>query len=91
MYFATMCYVSPTEEDYDFDNSTFKFDGCNSRSCVNVTIIDDMIAEPLSKIVRDTFHVVLVGSGLEDRITLSTDISTVFIRDDDGTFSFYSC
>ena len=78
-----MYYVSSTEKDYEFDNSTFKFDGCNSRSCVNVTIIDDMIVEPLTKILRDKFHAVLIGSGLDDRIILSTDISTVYIEDND--------
>ena len=76
-------YISPTEEDYEFDNSTFKFDGC-SRSCVNVTIINDMIAEPLTRIRRDTFDVALTGSNL-DGITLSPDTARVYIYDDDCT------
>ena len=80
-YFYVLCLS--TEGDYEFDNSTFKFDGCNSRGCVNVTIIDDMIAEPLTRIRRDKFHAVLIGSGLDDRITLSTDISTIYIEDND--------
>ena len=63
------------------------FDGCNSRSCVNVTIIDDMIVEPLTKIIREKFHVALIGSGLDDRISLNTDISTVYIRDNDSMSS----
>ena len=75
-------YISPTEEDYEFDNSTFKFDGCNSRSCVNVTIINDIIAEPLRRIRRDTFDVALTGSNL-DGIALSPDTARVYIYDDD--------
>ena len=77
-------YISPTEEDYTFDNSTFKFDGCNSRSCVNVTIINDKRAEPLTRIRRDTFDVALTGSNLNG-ITLSPDTARVYIRDDDCT------
>ena len=79
-----MYYVSQSEEDFEFDNSIFIFDGCSNRSCVNVTIIDDMIVEPLTKIRRDKFYVALTGS---DRITLSTDTSTIYIRDNDGVSS----
>ena len=60
------------------------FDGCGSRSCVNVTIIDDKIAEPITKNRRDKFHVQLTGSDL-DNIGLSTDIATVYIKDNDST------
>ena len=77
-------YISPTEEDYEFDNSTFKFDECNSLSCVNVTIINDKRAEPLTRIRRDTFDVALTGSNL-DGITLSPDTARVYINDDDCT------
>ena len=77
-------YISSTEEDYEFDNSTFKFDGCNSRSCVNVTIINDMIAEPSTRIRRDTLDVGLTGSNL-DGIALSPDTARVYINDDDCT------
>ena len=81
-----MCCVSPSEEDYEFDNSMFMFDGCDSRSCVNITIVDDMIVEPLTRILSDKFYIALIGSGLDDRITLSKDISTVYIRDNDRTY-----
>ena len=79
-------YISPTEEDYGFDNSIIEFaiDGCNSRSCVNVTIINDTIAEPLTRIRRDTFDVALTGSNL-DGITLSPDTARVYINNDDCT------
>jgi hypothetical protein len=77
-------YISPTEEDYGFDNSTFKFDGCNSRSCVNVTIINDKRAEPLTRFRRDIFDVALTGSNL-DGITLSPYTASVYINDDDCT------
>ena len=75
-------YISPTEEDYSFDNATFKFDGCNSLSCVSVTIIDDKRAEPLTRIRRDTFDVALTGSNL-DNIALSPESARVYINDDD--------
>ena len=78
-----MCYLSPSEDDFEFDSSTFKFDGCDSQTCVNVTIIDDMIVEPLTRIRRDTFHVALIESDLDDRIILGRETVTVYIRDDD--------
>ena len=79
--------VSPSEDDYDFDNSIFKFDGCDIPSCVNITIIDDMKAEPKTTILRDTFHVALNSSDPPNNIVLSTETTKVYIRDDDGTFS----
>ena len=72
-----------SDMDYKFDNSTFNFDGCDSRSCVNVTIVDDMRAEPLTKISRDKFHVALLGHGLDNSIILNPDTSVVYIRDND--------
>ena len=84
---GVIVYVSPSEEDYEFENSIFIFDGCNNRSCVNVTIIDDMIVEPLTRIIQEKFHVALIGSALDYRITLSADTSTVYIRDNDCMYS----
>ena len=91
MHFIMAHSVSILEDDYEFDNSTikFEFDGCDIPSCVNVTIKDDMKVEPWSKIRRDTFRVAVIGSDLDNNINLSTVTGKVYIEDNDRMFCNY--
>lgn len=59
-----------------------EFETCESRSCVEITIVNDRILE-----IDETFSVVLNRtSDLDSRITLDPTEAEIIIIDDDGTW-----
>ena len=56
------------------------FDSCDVKSCINITIIDDLIPE-----IVESFSITLEeASGHDDRITLEPTNAVIRINDDDG-------
>ena len=66
--------------DYIGFSMTLTFDTCETRRCVNVDIVDDMVDERL-----EFFDYILepLTTGLDPRITIRPDIGVVIIIDDD--------
>ena len=70
--------VSPM--DYDALSTVLNFDACETRSCVNVTIVDDSVDEQ-----TEVFAVTLRRSvGLDSRIRLNPVDGVIEITDNDG-------
>ena len=68
--------------DYLELNTILSFAACETRSCVNVTIVDDMVDEPDP---IESFHYTLERTpGLDSRISLAPVDGVVEIIDDDG-------
>lgn len=67
--------------DYTTESDvTFSFSRCQTRSCVTVAIVDDLVLE-----LVEYFHIFLERTGgLDSRITLTPDEGRVNINDDDG-------
>ena len=67
--------------DYEsLTNFILNFDRCQFKSCTTVTIIDDLIDEPV-----ESFNATLDRSpGLDVRITLSPVEAVIEIDDNDG-------
>ena len=66
--------------DYLELNTILSFAACEIRRCVNVTIVDDLVDEPL-----EFFDYTLEGTpGLDSRITLDPVDGVVEITDNDG-------
>ena len=67
--------------DYEsLTNFILNFDRCQFKSCTTVTIIDDLIDEPV-----ESFNATLDRSpGLDVRITLSPVEAVIEINDNDG-------
>ena len=66
--------------DYLELNSTLSFDACQNRSCINVTIVDDMVDEPL-----EYFDFTLEKTpDLDTRISLNPVDGRIAIIDNDG-------
>ena len=66
--------------DYEGITSLLMFSSCETRKCINVTIVNDAIAEDTE------FFTAHLGrtDGLDPRITLDPDNATVYINDNDG-------
>ena len=58
------------------------FGECHTVSCINITIKNDVILEPL-----EVFNVSLVDKDLDEGITLKNVDGVVMISDSDGTSS----
>ena len=70
--------MAPT--DYVALSETLMFDACQTRSCVNVTIVDDLVDE-----LEEFFRVSLTRTtGLDSRITLNPVDGRTVITDNDG-------
>ena len=68
--------------DYLGVNNILSFAKCENRSCVSVTIVDDMVNEPI-----EFFDYTLERTpGLDMRITLTPTDGRVQIDDDDGKY-----
>ena len=66
--------------DYLELNTTLSFATCETRRCMNVTIVDDLVDEPL-----EFFNYTLERtSGLEMRISLDPIDGLISITDNDG-------
>ena len=67
--------------DYGGFSETLTFDTCETRCCVNVSIVEDLVDEP-----DEIFDYSLepTGSGLDPRITITPDTGEVVISDNDG-------
>ena len=71
--------------DYLELNTILSFAACETRSCVNVTIVDDLVDEPD---LIEFFHYTLERTpGLDPRISLDPVDGVVEIIDDDGKYS----
>ena len=72
--------------DYGALSSTLMFGSCETRSCVNVTIVDDLVDEP-----EEFFYVTLTKtSDLDSRISLNPfdgQIGQIEIIDNDGKYT----
>ena len=70
--------VSPM--DYGGESTVLMFDSCDVQSCLNISIIDDMVVEDL-----ESFDITVGRApGLDNRITLESVNGTVEITDNDG-------
>ena len=66
--------------DYETVSQVVNFAACETRQCVNVTIVDDFVDEPI-----ESFTVTLERTpGLDVRITLDPVDGVVEIDDNDG-------
>ena len=66
--------------DYLELNTILSFAACETRRCVNVTIVDDLVDEPL-----ESFDYTLERTpGLDSRISLDPVDGVVQINDNDG-------
>ena len=71
-----------TEEPTDYIglSRTLNFAACNTRQCVNVSIVNNLVDEAVEE-----FDISLVEtSGLDSRITLQPVDARVVIHDDEG-------
>ena len=77
--------ISVSPFDYFAVTTILMFDACQMRSCVNVTIRNDVILENL-----ESFNVALERtSDLDSRITLNLVNEVVVIIDNDGMHDDY--
>ena len=78
MYFCSVLPESPT--DYGTVSTMLRFGACETRSCVNLSIMNDVTLEP-----GETLHVNLERTTeLDSRITLNSVDGEIDIIDDDG-------
>ena len=72
--------------DYIALSMTLTFDTCDTRRCVNVSIVEDIVNEP-----DEVFDYSLVPApiGLDPRITIRPDMGAVLITDNDGNNKEY--
>ena len=79
LYFNPFYFVvSPN--DYGSINVTLMFDACETRSCVNVTIENDLVNEE----DENFFYTLDRTPGLPPNINLNPVDGEVLIEDDDG-------
>ena len=88
MYMSIKCvllYVSVVDPmDYRELNTVLSFAACETRRCVNVTIVDDLVDEPL-----ESFDYTLERTpGLDMRIRLDPVAGVVQINDNDGNIIY---
>ena len=73
--------VEPT--DYGALSSILRFDSCETRDCVNVDIVNDLVDEP-----EEYFRVTLTRTnGLESRISLNPVDGQIVIIDNIGKYT----
>ena len=76
--------MAPT--DYAALSETLMFGACETRSCINVTTVGDLVDEP-----EEFFHVSLTRTtGLDNRITLNPVEGRIVIIDNDGKSYLHS-
>ena len=80
-YLYKKWYIFTVEpKDYIELSMILTFPACDTRQCVNITIVDDLVNEPVEE-----FDVTLEKPrGLDPRISLNPMDARVVIRDDDG-------
>ena len=79
------CIFTEEPMDYIGLSRILSFPACDTRQCVNITIVDDLVDEP-----DEIFDVTLERTpGLDSRITLNPVDARVLIRDNDGKSAFY--
>ena len=65
--------------DYSSFSMTLIFATCETRRCVNVNIVDDLVDEP-----DEVFDYILGPACLDSRITIRPDVGEIVITDNDG-------
>ena len=71
--------------DYIELSRILTFPACETKQCVNITIVDDSVEEPVEE-----FDVTLEGTiGLDSRIRLNPVDARVLIHDDEGKSVLY--
>ena len=74
------CMYTVSPMDYEAVSQVVNFAACETRQCVNVTIVDDFVDEPI-----ESFSVTLERTpGLDMRIRLDPVDGVVEIDDNDG-------
>ena len=73
-------------EDFIALSARLPFTGCQNRSCINVTILNDERVEPLTEQFSVSLEPVQEGPGLG--IIVISEPSRIVILDDDGMFRF---
>ena len=71
-------------EDFIALSARLPFTGCQNRSCINVTILNDERVEPLTEQFSVSLETAQEGLG----IIVISEPSRIVILDDDGMFSF---
>ena len=57
---------------------------------MNITIVDDVRAEPFTESRRDSFYIYLSGGDdVDSNINIQPERSVVYIKDNDCTFVFH--
>ena len=79
--FSHSTLFTETPMDYGNTMTLLMFKACETRRCINVTIEDDDIAE-LTEFFSGNL---LRTDGLDERITLQPNTTTIEITDNDGT------
>ena len=75
------CIPTVTPMDYGGFSETLTFDTCETRCCVNVSIVEDLVDEP-DEIFN--YNLEPTASGLDSRIIITPDMGEVVINDNDG-------
>ena len=75
-----LCIPSDAGRDYQERSSTLRFNACGSRSCMTITITNDVTVEQ----EIETFFVSLSDTSEDNRIRVNTHPSPVCIMDNDG-------
>ena len=80
-HFLNSCYYSESPSDFTaLMLESVEFGECETRRCVNITIVDDLVLE-----MEESFIVVLNRtSQLDSRISLEPTTAEIVIVDDDG-------
>ena len=74
-----------TPSDYESLSTILTFDACETQSCVNITIHEDMVLEE-----NELFGITLEGiDGLDERIVLTPVKGQIDIRNADSMFWYY--
>ena len=79
-HFVLILIFTVAPMDYVALSEILMFGACQTRSCKNVTIVDDLVDEP-----EEFFRVLLTRTtGLDSRITLNPVEGRIVIMDNDG-------
>lgn len=72
--------------DYGSVSMSLMFDACETRSCVNISIVDDLVLENVESLFVDLER----APGLDVRITLGPIRAEIVILDNDSECSLHS-
>ena len=86
LYYMILSLSAVSPMDYLELNTILSFAACETRRCVTVIIVDDLVDEPL-----EFFHYTLERTpNLDPRISLTPVDEVVEIIDNDGKCSYFT-